>query len=268
MRHDRGVTEVNITLYAGTKPLWWKQGVELSTWIAGEPTSTDIPIPKIAFDRIRVEVTKWVQVGGGLAEIEIFQDRWTNIARGCAAKANAIFNNTYPAEAVSDGVKTSYLARNHGFWLLPDHTAGWVEIDLTKKSPPAPIEIPKDAAVFERRHYKAFFERLTWHQAEEVCQTLGGHLASVHSKEENDFIQGLRQDRMTWFGGTDYEKGKVGNWRWTDGSPFKFQNWSPGEPNNAGGKEFYLAFINQQSDRWNDVADKDLRDGYICEWDK
>ena len=105
-------------------------------------------------------------------------------------------------------------------------------------------------------HYRLYAETLSWREAEETCQKLGGHLASVHSKAENEFLSGLRQSRIVWLGATDNDKGKVGKWGWTDGSEFKYQNWRAGEPNNAGGEEFFLSFASAQDSQWNDLKDR------------
>ena len=42
----------------------------------------------------------------------------------------------------------------------------------------------------------------SWENAEAACVFYGGHLASVHSKAENDFIQQLISD-WTWIGASD-----------------------------------------------------------------
>ena len=37
--------------------------------------------------------------------------------------------------------------------------------------------------------YHFSLEKKTYNEAEDYCQSIGGHLASVHSKQENDFIK-------------------------------------------------------------------------------
>ena len=56
-----------------------------------------------------------------------------------------------------------------------------------------------------------------------------------------------------WIGGTD--KDKEGTWKWTDGSPFEFTWWRPGQPDNYMGNEDCLHMVveKQQSEAmWND----------------
>ena len=44
----------------------------------------------------------------------------------------------------------------------------------------------------------------TWPEAEEVCRSLGGHLTSIHSKAEEDFLVDLAQQvGQIWLGASD-----------------------------------------------------------------
>uniref|UniRef100_A0A3P8XXC6 C-type lectin domain-containing protein n=1 Tax=Esox lucius TaxID=8010 RepID=A0A3P8XXC6_ESOLU len=71
----------------------------------------------------------------------------------------------------------------------------------------------------------------SWTEAERHCQSLGGHLASVHSWKESKFLETLTVGSpLTWIGGNDR-----GRWTWTDGSGFNYHEWAQGEPNNYNG---------------------------------
>ncbi|XP_030590016.1 ladderlectin-like, partial [Archocentrus centrarchus] len=73
-----------------------------------------------------------------------------------------------------------------------------------------------------------------------TCQSLGGHLASVHNEDEQMLIRQLAgTNTRTWIGGT---LGRV--WMWTDGSRFEYQAWYTVEPNNTGGNENCVEIIN------------------------
>jgi hypothetical protein len=50
--------------------------------------------------------------------------------------------------------------------------------------------------------YKLFSDRLWWEAAENYCQDLGGHLTSVHSQAENDFLQDLKASGIIYLGAT------------------------------------------------------------------
>uniref|UniRef100_A0A3P8ZRR6 C-type lectin domain-containing protein n=1 Tax=Esox lucius TaxID=8010 RepID=A0A3P8ZRR6_ESOLU len=69
----------------------------------------------------------------------------------------------------------------------------------------------------------------SWTEAE----SLGGHLASVHSWKESRFLETLTVGSpLTWIGGND-----GGRWSWTDGSGFNYQQWAEGMPNTSIGGE-------------------------------
>ncbi|XP_039678906.1 type-2 ice-structuring protein-like [Perca fluviatilis] len=76
---------------------------------------------------------------------------------------------------------------------------------------------------------------MTWADAEKNCLYHGGNLASVHSFNEHHVIQSmiLRITHMyplAWLGGSDAQQ--EGSWFWSDGTPFRFNFWSPGQPDN------------------------------------
>ena len=97
----------------------------------------------------------------------------------------------------------------------------------------------------------------TWSGAESFAVQLGGHLVSINSQAEQDFVWSTFGqlggiDRRVWIGFTD--NGTEGAFGWSDGSPAKFTNWNPGEPNNSGGVEHYAELLGSNG-RWNDLND-------------
>ncbi|KAK5969033.1 C-type lectin-1 [Trichostrongylus colubriformis] len=87
--------------------------------------------------------------------------------------------------------------------------------------------------------YKNFLWAKSFHHAEEMCREFGGHLASIHSAEENTFMTNLvmtgyvvtKSNYHTWIG--LIKEGR--NWKWTDGSSVDYTNWFPGQPDGVGG---------------------------------
>ncbi|CAJ0596911.1 unnamed protein product [Cylicocyclus nassatus] len=85
----------------------------------------------------------------------------------------------------------------------------------------------------------AFFWK-NFDEAEGVCRTLGGHLTSIHSFLENDFVAELAKSgkpytsccfNTTWI---DLRRDPVNNnWTWTDGTEVDILAWAPTEPNNG-----------------------------------
>lgn len=67
-----------------------------------------------------------------------------------------------------------------------------------------------------------------WTHAEEECQRVGGHLASVHDPAVNAYLQTygrLYLYPLYWLGGQKTN----GKWSWTDGSQWNYTNWARGK---------------------------------------
>ena len=100
---------------------------------------------------------------------------------------------------------------------------------------------------------------VTWAEAEAECkgqtwEGVQGHLASVHSEEENDFVASLAKDRIL-LGGHDTHK--EGQYEWSDGTTFTYQNWADNEPSNHGGHGgnedcIEIPFPASADKHWND----------------
>ena len=73
--------------------------------------------------------------------------------------------------------------------------------------------------------------KLSWADAESYCQSWsdGAHLASIHSAEEQKFVQDNFPQNI-WLGGSDASK--EGTWAWSDGTSVVSTNWGPGQPDN------------------------------------
>ncbi|XP_036375393.1 lactose-binding lectin l-2-like [Megalops cyprinoides] len=113
---------------------------------------------------------------------------------------------------------------------------------------------PTGWASFNGRCFQYFTLEKDWAEAESHCVSLGGHLASVHSEEENNFVKKLTlsynpSDGRFWLGLTDCYK--EGTWRWSDGTETDFTEWNPSEPNNANGGENCL--LPDARSKWNDA---------------
>jgi len=102
---------------------------------------------------------------------------------------------------------------------------------------------------FNQNCYNFVEKTLSWKNAENHCKQEGGHLASVNSKEENDFIRTISSG-VFWLGLTDF---KEGVWIWSDGSPFAFNNWSGSGPSNSGGNEDCVHGTQEENGNWNDI---------------
>ena len=97
-----------------------------------------------------------------------------------------------------------------------------------------------------------------------------GHLATVTSQAENDFLATQWGDQLVckWLGGIQPNAALVDTgWVWVTGEPWDYENWLTGEPNNCENKEDALIIWRAAGD-WNDAYRETCYDGgYIVEWD-
>ena len=89
---------------------------------------------------------------------------------------------------------------------------------------------PSGWPYFNWNCYKYFEETLSWKEARDHCMNNGGDLASVPDQKTNNFLLTLISSRA-FIGGT---RNSSGQWSWTDGSPFTFTHWAPGNPSGDG----------------------------------
>jgi len=124
-------------------------------------------------------------------------------------------------------------------------------------------------------HYYEFFDSVvdSWEDAQNYCKSLGGHLATLTSQEENNYVYQEMLDagyKNAYFGLTDVDT--EGTWKWITGEPLSYQNWHKGEPNSENQNEDYAMFYYKYSDgTWNDgdFGGRTVSSGrvFICEWD-
>jgi hypothetical protein len=85
-----------------------------------------------------------------------------------------------------------------------------------------------------------------WTTARTNCSNMGGHLVTITSSGEQNFLYSLWPSG--WIGLTD--EVTEGTWRWVTGETYSYSNWNSGEPNNAGNED-YVQFVS--NGRWNDL---------------
>jgi len=76
-----------------------------------------------------------------------------------------------------------------------------------------------------------------WPDARDLAAARGGHLVTITSQGESDFIFQTFPQGMVygpWIG--LYNTGQLGQFAWVTGEPLDFTHWAPSEPNNHGGR--------------------------------
>ncbi len=135
------------------------------------------------------------------------------------------------------------------------------------------VQIPEDAVEFNGHYYKLFDLSLTWQEAKEHCENLGGHLATVISQEEQSILNDIASKSSKnnlWLGAHIISNNKF---EWVTGESFEYTNWDYKEPNNAGHDEYYLMMYIANG-KWNDEDNSGKSGtytqsdfGFICEWE-
>jgi hypothetical protein len=149
------------------------------------------------------------------------------------------------------------------------------EIDSLYRENTISNEIP----IFDR--YQVFNNWLNWDEAKTYCESIGGHLATITSVSEQNYISAILNNSSSlkyyWLGGTDEQV--EGNWKWITGEKWEYSNWGKGEPNNGTiAIENYLVYFNTSLDgnvsvikgSWNDLPKSSYSNqtpsfGFICE---
>jgi hypothetical protein len=109
-------------------------------------------------------------------------------------------------------------------------------------------------------------DSVDWPVAQGIAESLGGHLVTLTSASEYDFIRSALALHASyfWMGGRN-SSGSCGSsceWGWVTGESWSYTNWNPGEPNNAGGNEHWLECY--PNGGWNDRYPGALQSVY--EW--
>lgn len=109
----------------------------------------------------------------------------------------------------------------------------------------------------ENGHRYVATEAGSWTSADALATSLNGHLVSITSDAEQQFVWSefgnlLGVDRRVWIGFND--AGSEGFFGWTSGERASFTNWNAGEPNNAGNNEDYAELLGSNG-LWNDLPD-------------
>jgi hypothetical protein len=128
--------------------------------------------------------------------------------------------------------------------------------------------IPRNAFKWEGHHYLLVREKATYNGARKFCESVGGYLARIESREENRilFEQVIKDydENVVRIDGNDEDE--EGVWRYSDQTIMDYLNWADGEPNNVQEVEHSLA-ISWTTSEFTDV-DLGSRYAFLVEWDE
>ena len=148
-------------------------------------------------------------------------------------------------------------------------------------APEASAAVPVNQMEYNGHVYERYDYHMSWTEAKAYCETLGGYLAVLTSKEEENAVKSLltgQRNAMYYLGFTD--PSQSGNWQTVTGEAFTYSNWAANEPTKGAG-EYYAALMarsyegNGSEGYWIDNPDKELwgfyqyaNAGFICEYDQ
>jgi len=142
------------------------------------------------------------------------------------------------------------------------------ELARTAKTSRPELRIPREAVVWNGHHYVFIDMPMTKRVAIRYCESLGGHLARIESREEQMFVARLLQQGSHaeyWIDGSDDET--EANWMLSDGTKVSPKlAWVPDQPNNRDDSQNELAMEKANgllNDWWGGA-----RLGVVCEWDR
>nr|KAG5697081.1 hypothetical protein BaRGS_001997 [Batillaria attramentaria] len=124
---------------------------------------------------------------------------------------------------------------------------------------------------FKKSCYGIGDSRVTWAEAQQICESFGGTLAEINSAEENEFLKNEARSRNylgLWLGGTDMFS--EGQFTWAGSKRLMsngrgFTDWGPGQPDDHGSHEDCIHLWRDIDYRWNDVPCFDWRLNFACE---
>lgn len=105
------------------------------------------------------------------------------------------------------------------------------DVGLEKNSS---TSLPSSGLEFGGHRYQFVPGRMTWEEAKNKAEEMGGYLASVTTPEENSWIMKQfsgkleQQGQRIWIGAWNHKRGGV--WNWVSGEPFNFDQWGEREP--------------------------------------
>ena len=114
----------------------------------------------------------------------------------------------------------------------------------------------------------------SYQEAQAYAESRGGYLAVINDDAENtvlyDYVFYGRNLPSAYFGLSD--ENSEGYWEWVDGTPYSYDNWAKGQPDNQHGAEDYaLFYYKDPAYTWNDGDfGKDSTRGtviFLIEWD-
>ena len=140
--------------------------------------------------------------------------------------------------------------------------------------------VQADPVHYNGHYYDRIDTTLTWLVARDQAASMTyagtpGHLVTILTEEEHNFVNSVRNGGDCWIGAEDIDV--EGEWRWVTGEIFwtgglggsvvdgMFEAWNNNEPNNSGNEDFAHMFTSGPN-AWNDLRATHSRSCYLVEF--
>jgi hypothetical protein len=108
--------------------------------------------------------------------------------------------------------------------------------------------------------YLACTEALSWADADAYCNGQGGHLVVIGGQQEQLLMLNVTTAFPSWIGLSD--EATEDTFAWVDGSPFAYENWLDGEPDDTDHTQNCVAMTGTL--RWSDLPCEG-QSPFVCE---
>ncbi len=138
----------------------------------------------------------------------------------------------------------------------------WGAIPVTTDCSTCTTSMPQTTYLGHYNGHQYFQSLLSvdWSGASQFALSQQSHLVAVNTNGENSFLAGSMSTNMAYTAGNDLAV--EGIFVWSNGDPFIYQNWAPGQPDNANNKEDVIALAIDGT--WRDV-DQQLSRPFLVE---
>ena len=118
--------------------------------------------------------------------------------------------------------------------------------------PQSQLYSEKDRYNYGGHAYALTNTRMTWTEARDLAQQLGGNLVTVNDAAEETWLkQTFGEDQGFWLGINDVDA--EGTFEWVSGEAVTYTNWAAGEPNNGGGSQDFGWMNYSPTKQWDDA---------------
>ena len=128
--------------------------------------------------------------------------------------------------------------------------------------------------VWNGHTYKIFDLTKTWQEAETYCENLGGHLATITTKEEQDMLNNMLNNAIVksdgafwyWLGGSR----EADSWKWVTGETWQYENFFTGASTSGTNLQMLSHRYGDNLGSWFNSTNSGINanpHGFVCEWD-